>query len=408
MRTQLARLLAAVENAPPVEALDVVAAELVGQLGAREVTFLIADYSGQAVTRFVRVGPVVERERHSGAERAEAVPLAGTVYGQVLRTQQSDVTSKDGGARLVIPVTDRGDALGLLELVLPAYPDDQLVTEVVTLAHALAFVVIANRRYTDLFEWGQRSLPLSLSAEIQRRLLPASFTCEAGQLTVAGWLEPANSVGGDTFDYALDRHTLYLSITDATGHEVDAALLATLVVGSLRNSRRRNLGIGEQARAANDDLAAHASQRRFVTGQLMQIDLDTATATIVNAGHPLPLRVRDGRVEEIKLVVDLPFGLQAGRQFQVQQLPLEPGDRIAFLTDGMLERNAARLDVTTALAESACLHPRETVQALGGAVMALTRGQLRDDATVLLLDWHGGPRRPRVTNGGADRTRSSD
>ena len=186
VRTQLAGLLEAVENAPPVEALDVVAAELVGLLGAREVTFLIADYSGQAVTRFVRVGPVMEGERHSGAERAEAVPLTGTVYGQVLRTQQTDVTSKNGGARLVTPVTDRGDALGLLELVLPAYPDDQMVAEVVTLAHALAFVVIANRRYTDLFEWGQRSLPLSLSAEIQRRLLPASFTCEAGQLTVAG------------------------------------------------------------------------------------------------------------------------------------------------------------------------------------------------------------------------------
>jgi len=90
--------------------------------------------------------------------------------------------------------------------------------------HALAYVVIANRRHTDLFEWGQRTTPFSLAAEIQRRLLPTSYTCEAGQFTLAGWLEPASTVGGDTFDYNLDREMLHLSITDAVGHEVEAAL----------------------------------------------------------------------------------------------------------------------------------------------------------------------------------------
>jgi hypothetical protein len=46
--------------------------------------------------------------------------------------------------------------------------------------------VIANRRHTDLFEGGQRSTPFNLSAEIQRRLLPPAFTCEAGALTLIG------------------------------------------------------------------------------------------------------------------------------------------------------------------------------------------------------------------------------
>ena len=73
--------------------------------------------------------------------------------------------------------------------------------------------------------------PLSLAEEIQRRLLPASFTCEADQFTLAGWLEPAGEVGGDTFDFSLDRNTLHVSITDAMGHTVESALLATLVVG---------------------------------------------------------------------------------------------------------------------------------------------------------------------------------
>ena len=195
------------------------------------------------------------------------------MYERVLRTQQVDVHGMGDGARLILPVTDRGDAIGVLELILPRYPDAQVVADVAAAAHALSYVVVANRRHTDLFEWGQRTTPFSLAAEIQRRLLPGSFTCEAGQFTISGWMEPASAVGGDTFDYALGEDALQVSITDAAGHDVAAALLATLLVGSLRNGRRRGLDLGEQARNANDALVAHSSVGQFVTGQLMRIDL---------------------------------------------------------------------------------------------------------------------------------------
>src|SRR6185369_13570326 len=124
----------------------------------------------------------------------------------------------------------------------------------------LAFVVIANRRHTDLFEWAQRTAPPTLSAEIQRRLLPAAYTCEAAAFTLAGWLEPAGSVAGDTFDYSLGRDTLHLSITDAMGHGVDSALIATLCVGSLRNSRRQGFDIAHAASRANDEIVEHVGQ----------------------------------------------------------------------------------------------------------------------------------------------------
>ncbi|GAA2914579.1 hypothetical protein Acy02nite_17290 [Actinoplanes cyaneus] len=116
-------------------------------------------------------------------------------------------------------------------------------------AHTLAFVIIANRRHTDLFEWGQRTTPFTLAAEIQRRLLPSSFTCEADSFTLAAWLEPAASIGGDTFDYSLARDHLHLSITDAVGHGVQSALTATLCVGSLRNTRRGGGTLLDQAQA---------------------------------------------------------------------------------------------------------------------------------------------------------------
>jgi hypothetical protein len=48
-------LLASVEAAPPIDAAEVVAAALTDALGARDVSFLIADYSGQALVRLSHV-----------------------------------------------------------------------------------------------------------------------------------------------------------------------------------------------------------------------------------------------------------------------------------------------------------------------------------------------------------------
>jgi hypothetical protein len=277
-------LLEKVEEAAPIDAVEVVAAELGRMVDAHTVTLLIADFSGRAVVRLTSAS-LVEGARARGEEQAETLPLAGTLYERVLRTQRADIEAIGDGARMVVPVTDRGDAIGLLELDLPRYPSADEVLDICSAAHALAYVVIAARRHTDVFEWGQRSTPFALAAEIQRRLLPSAYTCEAGQFTLAGWLEPAASVGGDTFDYSLDRDTLKLSITDAVGHQVPAALVATLLVGALRNARRKGLGLADQARYANDALAENAAPGQFVTGQLLQVDLHRGTAVIVNAGH---------------------------------------------------------------------------------------------------------------------------
>jgi serine phosphatase RsbU (regulator of sigma subunit) len=263
-------------------------------------------------------------------------------------------------------------------------------------------MVIANRRYTDLFEWGQRTVPLSLAAEIQRRLLPAAFTCEADQFTLAGWLEPAGQVGGDTFDFSLDRNTLHISMTDAMGHSVESALLATLVVGALRNTRRGGGDLIDQAKNAHQALQEYSSDGGFVTGQLVRVDLVTQTARVLNAGHPQPFRLRDGQAEEIGLKPEQPFGAVAGSSWSVQELPLEPGDRLLFLTDGMLERNAESLDVPALLQESAHLHPREAIQELTHAVLDAVGGKLEDDATSLCLDWHGGVQGDRETHAGAE------
>jgi hypothetical protein len=225
-QVSLNALLAAVEAAPPVAAVDVLAAELAEAIGAREVSFLIADFSGRSLIRLGHSGGAGAL-RLQGKETAERVPLVGTPHGRALAAQAVEVVVEDGSSRLFAPVTSRGEAVGVLELALEDLPAPQTVADVAMAAHFLAYVVIANRRYTDLFEWGQRSVPLSLAAEIQHRLLPGAFTCEAGQFTLAAWLQPAGEIGGDTFDFSLDRDTLHLSMTDAMGHTMEAALLTS-------------------------------------------------------------------------------------------------------------------------------------------------------------------------------------
>src|SRR5213080_3870891 len=395
-------LLAAVEAAPPVAAVDVLAAALADAIGAHEVSFLIADFSGRSLIRLGHSGGKGAL-RLQGKETAERVPLVGTPHGRALAAQAVEVVVEDGSSRLFAPVTSRGEAVGVLELALEDVPGPQTVADVALAAHFLAYVVIANRRYTDLFEWGQRSVPLSLAAEIQHRLLPGAFTCEAGQFTLAAWLQPAGEIGGDTFDFSPERDTLHLSMTDAMGHTMDAALLATVLVGALRNARRRGVDLKEQARLANDALAAQVSDGQFVTGLLVRIDLATATAAIVNAGHPPPLRLREGRVEPVPLEADPPFGTEHGRAYRVQSLPLQVGDRLIFVTDGMLERDAALMNIGAILTASIDMHPREAVQHLTEAVLQASGGQLRDDATALCLDWHGGLPRDRDATSGANR-----
>jgi len=276
-------------------------------------------------------------------------------------------------------------------------------------AHTLAFVVIANRRHTDLFEWGQRTTPFTLAAEIQRRLLPSSFTCEADSFTLSAWLEPAASIGGDTFDYSLARDLLHLSITDAVGHGVHSALTATLCVGGLRNARRRGATLLEQAQAADQAITDNRpAGSLFATGLLGRLDLATGLLDVVNAGHPAPLLVREGVVQPVPLPVNRPFGVLAHKPYQAARLSLLPGDRLVLLTDGMLERGAAALDLPARLQDLTRLHPREVVRVLGDGVLEVAGPALPDDACLLVLDWHGGHGDTRSATAGADPRRASD
>src|SRR5512135_1247764 len=92
---EIGRLLLAIDAAPPVEAADVLAAELAKDVGAAEVSFLIADFSGGAL---VRLGHARSRPgERVGDETAQRVPLRqGSGHERAIRTQRVVVGDNSG------------------------------------------------------------------------------------------------------------------------------------------------------------------------------------------------------------------------------------------------------------------------------------------------------------------------
>ena len=421
------RLLDAAEDASPLDAVEAVARELGVAFDALAVSFLIADLTGRALVRLAHVplaagrvgGGVPGRGvRREGEELATVLPFDGGPEEQAVRTQTVQVLRPDTDAtrdlegrwRVLAPVTERGESIGVLELYLPERPAAEVVAEIAQVAHLLAFVVIANRQHTDLFEWGQRTRAFSLSAEIQQRLLPQSRTCEAAAFTLAGWLEPAASIGGDTFDYSLARDVLHVSLTDAMGHGVGAALTASVCLGGLRGSRRRGDSLPEQAAATNRAVCTHAGggTEDFATGLLGRLDLRSGALELVNAGHVAPYLLRDSELVPVDLQVDLPLGMFDDTAYGSTRLDLVAGDRLVLVTDGMLERNVASVDLPGAIRATRDLHPREVVRALADSALAAAGQALEDDATLLCLDWHGTHDTTRNASSGAEQQRTSD
>lgn len=405
----LAELLAEAEDVSPASAVTAAADHLRARLEADRVCFWIADAAGQ---RLLSV---------SGGER---LPTVGSAAGTAWREQRL----VEDEHHCWVPVTVRGDAHGVLQVSFSTDAEppaggargrDRLHAALRGVAHTLGYLLVANQHHTDAYEVARRSEPFELSMEVQRRLLPQAWVCEGGSFTLAGWLEPSSTAGGDTFDYIASHERLTVTLTDAVGHDVEAALLATLTVNALRGARRAGEDVSGQARAVHEAFARHAGLEQYATGLLLELPLDSThrdgggrpgedrvALRVVNAGHPPMRLLRDGEVHRVELPADLPFGLDlrgVDHRFPAHEVEVRPGDRLVLLTDGMYEGSADDFDLDGALLKAADLHPRNAVQDVALAFRDHV-GDPDDDATLLVLDWHGGTT-GRDTSGGADSGR---
>jgi serine phosphatase RsbU (regulator of sigma subunit) len=236
---------------------------------------------------------------------------------------------------------------------------------------------------------------------MQWDLLPP-LVLKTARLTVAGLVEPAYDVGGDCFDYAIDDSVFNLAVTDAMGHGLGSALISALTVGSYRHDRRQGLGLETIHANLEAVLARQLPPLTFATGQLARINLDSGAMTWTNAGHPLPMLIRRGRVVgELLCHPTLPWGLgliaRQGSAATVANEDLEPGDSVLFYTDGVIEAHTpgGELFGVERLADLASRHasdqlePEEIVRRLVGSVIQHQDDALADDATLVLVKWNG-------------------
>jgi len=177
---------------------------------------------------------------------------------------------------------------------------------------------------------------LRLARDLQRSILPGAAPRVDG-LRVAQLYSPWSEVGGDFYDfYAPEAGRLLLAIGDASGHGLDSSMISSMAKSALylQVSTKRDLAwsLTEMNRMMCDTLG----RRRLMTLSLCELDTENRLLTWSNAGQVYPLLRRDGEVRELPQP-GYPLGVRREMSYAVREEPLEPGDLLLFLTDGLVE-----------------------------------------------------------------------
>ena len=179
---------------------------------------------------------------------------------------------------------------------------------------------------------------------MQSLLIPTQLPSNKNFMLESAYL-PVNGVGGDFFQVLpLQDESLLLVVGDVSGKGLQAAMNSSTIVGALRNE------------LAHDPATVLNHLNRVLIGAVSSPgkvpDLDAAPCfatclcariypdgklTIANAGHLGPYR--DGR--ELELPSSLPLGVIAGVEYEQVTYQLNQGERLVFLSDGVVEAQSA-------------------------------------------------------------------
>ncbi|MFE6686046.1 PP2C family protein-serine/threonine phosphatase [Streptomyces sp. NPDC057743] len=369
----------------PPHLLAPLIAKAVGRLGGRDIAILLQDY-GQLL-----LVPVPGEGLLAGAPQSIDDSDAGRAFleGRPVEVEQAD------GVRVHLPLLDGGDHVGVMAVTLDSVDDDdrRLLRRITALA---ADILVTKHGYTDLFFRVRRREPMSVAAEIQWSVLPP-LAMSVPRVAVAGMLEPAYDVAGDSFDYALNDDILHVAVVDAMGHGLDAATMATVAIGAYRHARRISIGLSEIYAFMDRAIASQFGPDHFVTAQMMRLNTTTGHLQWVNAGHPAPLLIRRQHVvRRLHSPTTLPVGF-GGQEPRITELALEPGDRVLCFTDGLIEEHTTGgeefgeeqlIAWVDRLARTGSA-VRPMARSLSHALMRERGGITTDDATLLLIEWRG-------------------
>lgn len=394
MPVDLRQALWSANQADPGAVPDIVATAASG-VGATDVVVYLVDFAQETLE------PLPNRATHASLATSEQV--ATTMAGRAFLDQAVISARRDDEVRVWVPIIEGSDRTGVLALTVPD-DDAATLTDCADLGLLTGYLIAVHSRATDVYNLYRRRRALSLAASMQWDRLPP-LVLKTDRIAVAGLLEPAYEVAGDAFDYAINGSVLDLAVMDAMGHGATSAQVTSLTVGCYRHDRREGRTLQHMHASLDDTIAKQYAGEQFSTGQLARLEAGTGTLTWTNAGHPVPLLVRGGRVvTELQCRPTLPWGLESihrtgtdAHPATVATVALEPGDSVVFYTDGVVEAHSPggepfgvdRLCDLVGQNASEELLPEELARRVVRSVLEHHGDALPDDATLVVVQWRG-------------------
>lgn len=211
-----------------------------------------------------------------------------------------------------------------------------------SLVRSLRYAIERTRRRSAEEALRQTKEEFRLAQEIQQRLFPATAPSVPG-FEIAGAISPANSAAGDYYDYfPLSDGSIALAVGDVSSHGMGPALLMSETRACLRILAQTLSDVGAILTKANRLLTADTSDFHFVTLALVQLNPADRTLVYAGAGQRSYLLRTDGRLELLD-TASLPLGVREDLVVSASPpIPLESGDLVVLLTDGVYEAESPR------------------------------------------------------------------
>ncbi|KAF4406633.1 stage II sporulation protein E [Streptomyces sp. Ru87] len=334
--------------------------------------------------------------RPERVDAPDALPVDGTLAGRAFQLGEATPASASSSGQWWVPLLDGTERLGVLRVGAPdaeVAADDDLNK----LAGLVALLLVSKRETSDTYARLVRRRDMKVASEMEWQLMaPRTFATD--RVLISAVMEPAYEVSGDAYDYALSGDTVHLALFDAMGHDTAAGLTANLAVAAVRKHRRESSGLLRIAAAVEDFLREQFGAERYATGILAELDLATGLLTWTNHGHHPPVVLRGGRtVVHLACPSAPPMGTGLDLPVKLCRDQLEPGDRLLLYTDGITEAGGRRGQefglqrLTDFLIRHHAdgLPVPETLRRLIRHHLEYHQGRLDDDATIVLLEWHG-------------------
>lgn len=358
-------------------------------MGGTDPVIYLADFSHRTLI------PVPTGDGNRSSEIGDE-EISSTMAGRAFITRQPVAAERADGVRLWVPLVEGTMRTGVLAVTMPTV-DDETLASIEMLGVFAGLALAATAPLSDLSHLRRRGRTMSLAATMQWGLMPP-LAAATERAAIAGVLEPAYDIAGDGFDYAINSDVIEFAILDGMGHGVGSSMLTGLAIGAYRHARREHSSIQQMHAAIEKAISDQYDGEAFATGIIGRLSTVTGELDWICAGHPAPLLLRDRRVvAELECEPILPFGLGSEGPESVGLQVLQPGDAVLLYTDGVVEARTAAGE-EFGLARLTDMLEREAASGRSGeellrrvvrAVLDYQVDELRDDATMMLVEWSG-------------------